>query len=141
MKWRLKDRALEKKLNELSDGEFSENLCKQNSGHFISCFGDHLCFAIQNECVNKAFWQYRFAVFFSADEVEEVPEYKPDDWNEFPTVDPPLDVLMRVELSNGMKYGAIFKRFGNEYSWCYSDGRPMYESFTESVTRFRPWED
>lgn len=141
MKWRLKDRTLEKKLNELSDGEFSENLCKQSSGHFISCFGDHLCFSIQNECVNKAFWQYRFAVFFSADEVEEVQEYNPNGWNEYPKVTPPEGVPMRVEIDTltdeVRRDCAIFKngRWFSEFG-----GRANYK-IAGPVRRYRPWSE
>ena len=136
MTWHLKDRDLEKKLI-------------KTCPNFIECIED----AIQTKEKDTNYIYVEFDreregdtlgfnyLYFWDDELEEVPEYNPNDWNEFPTVDPPLDVLMRVELSNGMKYGAIFKRFGNEYSWCYADGSPTYESFTESVTRYRPWED
>ena len=40
MTWHLKDRELEKKLNELSKGEFSKNLHQYDDEHFASFCGE-----------------------------------------------------------------------------------------------------
>ena len=139
MTWHLKDESLEKKLNELSNGEFSMNLFKRSDGNFMSCFGKKKAF-IKPCVLGKEVTEFhQFVVYFTEDEVEDIPEYDPNDWNEYPSVTPPEEVLMRVECTYGketFRYCAIFKK---GVWWHEKDGDCDGNRFI-SVKRFRPWD-
>ena len=147
MVWRLKDRELEKKLNELSKGEFSKNLHQYDDEHFASFCGEIIsltedCGYEFDESAGKGVYrQSQFLFFFNNDAIEEVPEYNPNGWNEFPKVRPPYDVMMRIEMKNGLKFGAYFRHFEDGDRWCNPKHLLMSEAFSGLVTRFRPWED
>lgn len=70
------------------------------------------------------------------EEIEEVPEYDPDNWNDFPQVTPPEGVWMRCERDNS-KFCAeyVFDEEDRSYKW-FDD-----ENYEQTVDRFRPWED
>lgn len=80
---------------------------------------------------------------FQLSEIEAVPEavhkYNPHGWNDFPDVEPPEGVWMRVEWREGgeLRRGvARYVAWGdtNEYVW-------MDQGIIKDVDRFRPWED
>lgn len=60
-------------------------------------------------------------------------EYDPKNWNEYPKITPPPDVMMRVECEGRYKLGA---KFYSEIGW-----RDPYGNCVDDVVRFRPWED
>lgn len=101
MKYRLKDVALQKKLDEISDGEFSKNLHKFDENHFASYWGKTIFFTINEDDdgeeleESKHIREPQFGVWFNIGEIEEVPEYDPNAWNSFPDVTPPEGVMMR----------------------------------------------
>lgn len=77
---------------------------------------------------------------FWKDELEEVDEYIPDDWNEYPDITPPENVLMRIESvddSNNVYHECGIFRNGLWYSEI--NGTVRYALDAE-VLRFRPWE-
>lgn len=139
MKYRLKDRELQEKLDAISGGDFSKRLqdtAKSEEG-FAVAYGDF-------PEINGL----RHLSLFLADEIEEVPEYDPNAWNEWPLVTPPEKVLLRAEILTER-----YDQNGPEPK----DGRPRYRgcakwigywdffgdahvSMNETV-RFRPWED
>ena len=152
MKYRLKDQELQRKLDELSGGEFSKNLHLFDDEHFASGWGKNICFT-QTEDENgeeleepRTDKQPQFGVFFNANEVEAVPEYNPHSWNEWPEVTPPEGILMRFEL-----YSPKEGEGTPEPIWrgCVTrDGHKLVTSELTRVTfdegdtaRFRPWED
>lgn len=100
-KYRLKDQELQKKLDEISDGEFSKNLHKFDENHFASYWGKTIFFTINEDDdgeeleESKHIREPQFGVWFNIGEIEEVPEYAPNDWNVFPDVTPPEGVMMR----------------------------------------------
>lgn len=102
-KYRLKDAALQKKLDEISDGEFSKNLHKFDENHFVSYWGKTIFFTINEDDdgeeleESKHIREPQFGVWFNIGEIEEVPEYDPNAWNSYPEVTPPEGVLMRIE--------------------------------------------
>ena len=102
MTWHLKDRELEKKLNELSKGEFSKNLHQYDDEHFASFCGEIIsltedCGYEFDESAGKGVYrQSQFLFFFNNDAIEEVPEYNPNGWNEFPAVTPEFVSLRLV---------------------------------------------
>ena len=143
-KYRLKDRDLQAKLDELSGGEFSKNLYLFDDEHFASGWGKNICFT-QTEDENgeeleepRTDKQPQFAVFFNANEVEAVPEYNPHKWNLWPDVTPPEGVLMRVEfIWNDGSPGRCCGKLWNGV-WVSSDDLNLE---IECVKRFRPWDD
>ena len=132
MTWHLKDRELENKLIERFPS-FVYELGKhcESSGNFN--FSVKLC--------RKGFCYYTDEMTFSKDELEEIPEYNPHDWNEYPKVTPPYGLIMRVEMHCGLKFGSIYRHFEEGDRWCYPDGALMPRVYSDEVTRFRPWED
>ena len=125
MTWHLKDRELEEKLIAI-DPKFLERI---NEGSVLK---DNLrmdtCMMITDHV----------AVRFGAKDFEEVPEYNPNDWNEFPAVTPPEGVPMRVESvwsQCAYRECAIFDKgaWKNE-----RDGKPT-DLLLGEVKHFRPW--
>ena len=127
MTWHLKDRELEKKLIAI-DPKFLERI---NEGAVLK---DNLrmdtCMMITDHV----------AVRFEAKDFEDVPEYDPDTWNEYPKVTPPYDVMMRAD-TGGNGYKAFYKHFEDGDCWCHADGTVMPKAYSDAIKRFRPWDD
>ena len=139
MKYRLKDRELQEKLDAISGGNFSKKLqdpAKSEEG-FAVAYGDF-------PEINGL----RHLSIFLADEIEEVPEYDPNAWNEWPDVTPPEKVLLRAEIlterydQNGPEPKGGRPRYRGCAKWIgYWDFfGDAHVSMNENV-RFRPWED
>lgn len=141
MKYRLKDQEFQKKLDEISDGDFSRQMeghlqdirrCGTTDADYRVFFGQ---MSGQSELVN------RFSMLLYGHEIEPVKEYDPNDWNSFPEVTPPEGVPMRVEAyfkvaKTMCKLCATFK----DGNWYENDGQPINFYTTAEVKRFRPWE-
>ena len=140
MKYRLKDRELQAKLDAISNGDFSKQLqiirIKSINMRRVN-FGESTVFGT------------KFVVWLDDDEVEEVPEYDPHAWNEWPKVTPPKDVLMRCELYSarrnidtpeptGGKLCGRTSGFWNGREWSFYGHGSLLAG---CVVRFRPWED
>lgn len=126
MKYRLKDRELQKKLDEISQGDLSDAL--------------EVCSAAVASALKRGKSigvQPKLSLEITSDMLEAVKEYDPHGWNDFPEVEPPEGVLMRVEC-NQMKTCLVFENG----KWRYPSGESFenYE-FMFPVQRFRPWED
>lgn len=126
MTWHLKDRELEKKLNELSNGEFSKILNESDMKN-PNC----ICFTIDKK------EDIELSVYLRPEAIE--PEYDPHDWNEFQKVKPPYNMMMRIEMYNGLGFAGFFKHFIEGDQWCYADGSPMPKAYSNNVKRYRPW--
>ena len=135
MKYRLKDRELQKKLDEATDGEFSRRL--QNDRErmdgmiLIGCMG-----MIEDRRRHNHTKLQRMTLCFATDEIEEVAEYDPHAWNKYPEVEPPKDVWMRCEtdvnaIGHKIRHGAKF------------DGREWRDYLSKQVVvhRFRSWDN
>lgn len=81
--YRLRDRKLQQKLDELSHGAFSEML--KTMGRFL----------VEKPATNIQLGKSRFTVTLFKEDFEVEPEYDPNDWNVFPDVTPPEGVMMR----------------------------------------------
>ena len=138
MKYRLKDRELQKKLDEATDGEFSRRL--QNDRErmdgmiLIGCMG-----MIEDRRRHNHTKLQRMTLCFATDEIEEVAEYDPHGWNAFPEVEPPEGVWMRVERGvDGRTYhfAARYVPVGDseDYEWLSE------ANLSIDVDRFRPWD-
>lgn len=139
MKYRLKDRELQAKLDELSGGDFSKNLHLFDDELFASGWGKNFFFN-QTEDENgeeleepRTYKQSQFAAFFNANEVEAVPEYNPHSWNEWPAVEPPAMTAMRIEADDGTGIKAFWDEGWRRY------GSGVFISCPS--LKFRPWED
>ena len=135
MKYRLKDRELRRKLDELSDGDFSRQLASNKKR----------IFAELNFLKQMILWFRKsegpfHALMITPDMVEKVREYDPHNWNEYPEVTPPEGVWMRVEWRDGVVKRLAVARYeawggGKQFVWV-SDKRIIRE-----VDRFRPLDD
>lgn len=81
--YRLRDRKLQQKLDELSNGAFSEML--KTMGKFLA----------QKQATNVQLGESRFTVTLFKEDFVIAPEYDPNDWNSYPDVTPPEGVMMR----------------------------------------------
>lgn len=150
MKYRLKDRALQEKLDAISDGDFSKQL---QDAYTSQVFLDCLCvnFGGEVEQIEMVGGLYpgRLLARFHTSEIEEVHEYDPKRWNEWPNKEPPRNKLMRVEvLTERIDWDTPEPRGGKvRFRGCgFFDGREWY--FYGATTRkegetvrFRPWDD
>lgn len=119
MKYRLKDAILQKKLDELSNGELSRNLA-EHSGRTTSC-----------------------RVFITADLLEPDGEFDPNGWNDFPAVRPPEGIPMCVEGVKGLGITTYFRGYFLNGKWYVAPSSSFSSALDEndvSVKRFRPWE-
>ena len=131
MRYRLKDRELQKKLDELTGKyKFTERLQVVCEKHLL---GDLPYIIIRfGQPLSAGVSPFEFTTMKY--EIEAYEEYNPKAWNNFPEVDPPRNVLMRcvwVDLScNTLHYAARF-----DGSWRDDEGRIV------AVDRFRPWDE
>ncbi len=155
MKYRLKDKALQAKLDRLTDGEFSENLNIDGFGdgkHTLIFCGESVDgLSVKTDIGGFPSQARRMTFTFCTDEIEEVPTYDPTRWNAWPDVEPPKGVLMRVEVKYRDRdldtpeptFGKVRERtcarFTGEY-WIRSDGSSILFQMDE-IVRFRPWDD
>ena len=94
-KYRLKDAALQKKLDEISDGDFSRQI--ESNLRSIKGLGttdaDYRLFF--GELPGRYEMVNRFSMLLYEHEIEVFEEYDPNDWNSYPDVTPPEGVMMR----------------------------------------------
>ena len=132
MKYRLKDRELQAKLDEISGGDFSKTLDEWDFLVLRSKPGEEKGgISISFGPIGPA-ERCRFKANFSFEELEEVPEYDPHGWNSWPGVEPPEDVLMRLEIDfgNGKAFHTAYFAetiFDGLKAWfeCYGIGAPQ----------------
>ena len=138
MTWHLKDRELENKLEEFTGGNFVNSLNQviESDGidsEFVVWVGFGRKLLGDDDSDN--------CLLFRTDELEEVSEYNPKAWNEYPAVKPPEGVLMRVEFI----FDGILRRNCSTFekgAWRITKSDdPSYDITLDGVTRFRPWED
>ena len=144
MTWHLKDRELENKLEEFTGGNFVNSLNQviESDGidsEFVVWVGFGRKLLGDDDSDN--------CLLFRTDELEEVSEYNPKAWNEYPAVKPPEGEMMRVEYFSLIlrKLGRTCAIFCNGQWFVEIDGEPDTEFPLEEtmikVKRFRPWED
>lgn len=141
MKYRLKCRYTQKRLDEISGGDFTLRLqesASEGRPYVSVLFGD----------------LPHFSATFERKEIEEVPAiYDPTIWNEWPNAEPPSGVLMRVEIfpKEGYLSDRIITLTDNAYAhrimtcarwcgwWLLSDGVTLDARKIERL-RYKPWE-
>lgn len=138
MSWHLKNKELEEKLIAI-DPNFVKTLTdtveeKLTNHWFNEDYGTDVELTYNGE--------YLGTVSFFTNRLDKVPEYNRHDWNKFPEVKPPYNILMRVDFENfRMGFKAFYKHFEDGDCWCYPDGLLMPKAYSDNVRRFRPWED
>lgn len=125
MKYRLKDRELQRKLDEISNGAFSTQL--ERESHLISK---------RRSAYVIWFGKPTMALTITVGMREEVHEYNPHEWNDFPEVEPPEGVWMRCETD----VNAIEHKIRHVAKF---DGREWRDYLSKQVVvhRFRLWDD
>ena len=83
----------------------------------------------------------KIQIYLVPEELEEVHEYNPKAWNEFPKVKPPYNVMMRVETHTGQGYKLFYNHLGDGDFWSDPNYLLMSKAFSDDVTRFRPWSE
>ena len=140
MRYRLKDRELQKTLDAITGGDFSKQLGGARNRHL---YGGTICVQFGKELGGVALALehrvFRFEACFEDTELEEIPSlpYDPTTWNSWPEVDPPEDIWLRVDVPNG-GFKAKAKRIGSGDVAFYTPDR---EKIMDDVIRFRPWDD
>lgn len=140
MPWRLKDKELQRKLDEVSDGDFSK--CLANISHAV---GDSI-YIVFGKRSDRGFFRnpgdYRnFQMCISYDELEYIPEYNPKRWNKYPDVTPPYGVMMRLKMKSGILRAGYLKKFSEGGFWCNSNHIRMSRAENLDVDMFKPWDD
>lgn len=140
-KYRLKDRDLQRKLDEISGGVFSKRL---NDTADVWANNPDIVFIAWETGLGE---QTLFKVWIPRSDIEEIPQYDPTKWNEWPDVEPPRYKLLRTEVltkridwdtpeprggQSRFKGSGIFD--GKE--WYFYDATTRKEGET---VRFRPW--
>lgn len=141
MKYRLKDRQLQKKLDALSDAlRFSDRLQKscqeQNSDK-----ADYIFVRFGNFVLKEDGDQPCYTAHILKSDIEEYEEYNPKAWNKFPEVEPPEGVWMRCVMTDIHHKNRIV-RVGAQFStgaWRDHEGVAFEPRFR--VDKFRPWDE
>lgn len=169
MKYRLKDRQLQKKLDDISTGDFSKALdistkrlidVYQQDGLDFNLDTDRVFVEFGND-VKVCTQQKQFRACFEPGTIEARKEYNPKAWNRWPEVKPPNNVLMRIQSSAGDFMCAIWmdrdsvsekeKEWINDTydgMWYAAPNGKIDELYkeqwlngTDSEILFRPWDD
>lgn len=127
MTWHLKDREVEKALIKLCP-YFVDRL---NWGVSSKEMGEEYVYVSFDRTMND--WVLDDCeLMFWMEELEDIPEYRTDKWNEYPKVTPPKNTPLRVECADKWGTKAFFDDCFRQYINAYK---------IENVVRFRPWED
>lgn len=129
MTWHLKDRELEKALEKYSDGNFVKALNFAIERDWIDA-ENVVTVEFERKFLSR---DYTNDLSFRTDELEDIPEYNPKAWNNYPTVTPPEGIWMRFETKVGEGFMAVFE----DGDWFDCNGQEI----DKSEGRFRPWED
>lgn len=136
MKYRLANRKLQKKLDEISNGDFTRQLdyvvsMSRNHDPFITT--RPVYFELDLDLDTRVV----ISIDVTPDMVVENASYNPKTWNKFPEVAPPEGVWMRVEWRDGEELRRDVARYVaccdvDEFVWFNKD-------VICDVERFRPW--
>lgn len=124
MQYRLKDQELQKKLDELSNGTFSELIATSGG-----------VFAREDKSLLKI-GNGRFIVVLHKEDFEAV--YNPDAWNNYPEVSPPEGIPLRLQISRGPKLIRLFAYY-KDSRFYDAEGR-LIHIYKRDDVQFKSWE-
>lgn len=124
MQYRLKDQELQKKLDELSNGTFSELIATSGG-----------VFAREDKSLLKI-GNGRFIVVLHKEDFEAV--YNPDAWNNYPEVSPPEGIPLRIQISRGPKLIRLFAYY-KDSRFYDAEGR-LIHIYKRDDVQFKSWE-
>lgn len=122
--YRLRDRKLQQKLDELSKGTFSELIATSGA-----------IFAREDKSLLKL-GNGRFIVVLHKEDFEAI--YNPDAWNNYPEVTPPEGIPLRIQISRGhalIRFFAYYK----DSRFYDAEGRLIHIDKRDDV-QFKSWE-
>ena len=145
MTWHLKDCELEEKLIAI-DPEFLKSL-----NGAVNDFLIDFSRLETNKTIKFMFCKADLTelgdLYFFLSDLEEIPEYDPNKWNEYPTVKPPKDVCLRVEVDTPYKTVRLFGKKdpdSDKLLVAISNGNFFTQPekhFDCKAIRFRPWSE
>ena len=137
--YRLKDKERQRAF-ELALPHFSEELNRacgdQVDDEAATIYVSHLHNYDCNDCSGRT-----WSVNLKKDEIESCPAYDPNNWNNYPEVEPPVNVPMRLEM---LRLGAVMRRYAARFfddQWRFQSGDLPIPAEGADQIRFRPWED
>lgn len=136
MTWHLKDRELEEKLNKTSHPmhTFTDELNKEMDQIPKDSLKKGLGVVVIFKKIGTGGAILENNILkFSIEELMNIPEYDPHNWNKYPEVTPPEGVWMRFETKNNEGFMAEFA-YGKWFN-CYGNRINRYSG------RFRPWSE
>ena len=145
MKYRLKDKELQKKLDNISGGDFSVQLQKVSDDILSSLTGPGVHFGGLARVIDDRFRNLapRFTFRFHKDEVEEVPEFNSHQWNLYPEVLPPQGAMMRIKYHDATSEDRKVERGFAIFDcgqWVNDSGYPKFPNNPQNYRIwFRPW--
>ena len=136
MTWHLKDRELEEKLLAI-DPKFVSRLDRATKDALEF---EGKGFLVAGVEAVEVWYKHEvlFALDFSITELEEVEDYNPNDWNAFPEITPPVDVVMRVEFRASSE-GTKAYWDGTDWRRCRNKGFSWDPVIEKDIDRYRPW--
>ena len=140
MKYRLKNRELQRKLDELSAGDFTNSLQEACSSN-VKCAGYVISFGpIYRRIQNGE--RPKFSAHIHKDEIEQYDEEcSYSSWNKYPEVEPPEDVWMRCVMTD-IHHNNRIVRVGAKFSagaWRDHEGVAFEPRFR--VDKFKSWDE
>lgn len=134
MAWALKDKELQRKLDDISGGDFSKALASDRLEPVSSLLDPLIQWRVYFGDAPDSLAN-RFSAIFTADEVESVPEYKAEGWNHWPETEPEECVLMEIrEDGDDQNHGFNFFLNG---IWYHSMGCTCM-ALSDMKFRYRP---
>lgn len=142
MTWHLKDRELERVLEKYSDGNFVKALNFAIDRDWIDA-ANVVTVEFERKFLSRG---YTNDFSFRTDELEEVQEYNPNDWNDSRKVTPPEDVVFRAKVYRARGETVLYKCLIFRRSVWYHviNGKPLgiqFSLYEGDYVEFRPWED
>lgn len=151
MAYQLKDKDLQKRLDEISFGAFSEELAARtgdldwlyNDSHVESV---RICFNRKGRLRHSSSGE-RFSVLLTAEDIEKTVDFKDGTWNNFDVVRPPTGAWLAVEydelcydgkkVRRGVRAKYEFNADTGAWGFVRDDGDPLF-GLAENVL-FRLW--
>lgn len=140
MKYRyyLRDKDRQKRLDDWTGGKFSEALQypEEEIEGYLELY--KVDFFVDLDGESRGSYPTKVIVTLKPQDVDKIPIYDEDDWNNFPYVLPPEGVWMRAEVED---FGCGIKAKFVDGKWVDWKGDECLNEYDGRDIRFRPWDD